>query len=249
MKNQILLLLALLISVSAFSQKKNKDSKEAPKDSVVQVADTSAAVADTVAKAAPAVMADTTAPVAQTDSAVAKTTAQPAATETKPAAASTAPASTSAPAALPPIIPYQKPSGSPEIDSLNKVITTLNAKLNTANKETERYQAVYTVIKDKVLKYDFEPERMTQIIDSLAARKDSSALGSAATFTALRDSLISVKEEITQLKEKLAAADEESARKIKLAAELKMLKDLLDARILTQTEFDTKKILVLEKWK
>ena len=38
------------------------------------------------------------------------------------------------------------------------------------------------------------------------------------------------------------------ADKTKLVAELKQLKELLDAKIITETEFDSKKNALMEKW-
>ena len=39
-----------------------------------------------------------------------------------------------------------------------------------------------------------------------------------------------------------------AAEKAKLMTELKDLKSLLDAKIITQAEFDTKKKLIMDKW-
>jgi cell shape-determining protein MreC len=52
-----------------------------------------------------------------------------------------------------------------------------------------------------------------------------------------------------ELKEKVDNLAAITADKSKLVAELKDLKALLDTKVITQSEYDEKKRLVMERWK
>lgn len=74
-----------------------------------------------------------------------------------------------------------------KIDTLTKSNTalistneSLSAKSDSLSKELEKYVGLYTVIKDKVVKQDFDPAKMATIIDSLKAGRDSLTLQLAA---------------------------------------------------------------------
>lgn len=74
-----------------------------------------------------------------------------------------------------------------KIDTLTKAnekLTASNKALSTKSdslsKELGKYFGLYTVIKDKVVKKDFDPAKMTVIIDSLKAGRDSLTLKAAA---------------------------------------------------------------------
>lgn len=82
-----------------------------------------------------------------------------------------------------------------KIDTLTKANTALTAsnkalstQSDSLSKELEKYFGLYTVIKDKVVKTDFDPAKMSQIIDSLRAGRDSLSL-SAASSIMLSDSI------------------------------------------------------------
>jgi hypothetical protein len=82
-----------------------------------------------------------------------------------------------------------------KIDTLTKANTaltasnkTLSTKSDSLAKELDKYFGLYTVIKDKVVKKDFDPVKMTNIIDSLRAGRDSLTLN-AASGALLGDSL------------------------------------------------------------
>lgn len=139
-------------------------------------------------------------------------------------------------------------AGSLEVDSLYKITNTLTAKLNVVSTDLERYRGVYTAIKEKVLLRDFDPEKMSQILDSLAAKRDST-FSKLVLFAAIKDSLATLQKDYADLKTTLNFYRTEDAEKERLIKELKLLKELLDSRILTQVEFDTKKAIVLQKWK
>ena len=121
--------------------------------------------------------------------------------------------------------------------------------LDSVSNNLKSYSGLYTVIKEKVLKRDFDPATLPQIIDSLAASKDAILSGSNAAYNSLRDSLSSLKKENSEIQTTLENVSVEEAEKTVLINELKQLKELLDAKILTQTEFNIRKSRVLQKWK
>ena len=99
---------------------------------------------------------------------------------------------------------------------------------------------------------DFDPDRLPDIIDSIRASRDSASFLKSAP---LRDSLTLVSNQNTQLRAQLDSMTvgqqkkaAESADKAKLITELKDLKSLLDAKIITQAEFEAKKKIIMEKW-
>jgi cell division protein FtsB len=66
-------------------------------------------------------------------------------------------------------------------EALTSTNKNLSAKSDSLSKELEKYVALYTVIKDKVVKKDFDPAKMAVIIDSLKAGRDSLTLKVAAS--------------------------------------------------------------------
>lgn len=139
------------------------------------------------------------------------------------------------------------------LTTLNKTLTvqfdSVSNDLDSVSSNLKSYAGLYVVIKDKVLKQDFDPAKLPQIIDSLAASRDATFSGSAATSNSLRDSLSVLKKENSEMQTTLDDISVEEAERNKLVNELKQLKELLDARILTQTEFNIRKSKVLQKWK
>lgn len=74
-----------------------------------------------------------------------------------------------------------------KLDTLTKAnaaLTSTNkslvAKSDSLAKELEKYFGLYTVIKDKVVKKEFDPAKMSAIIDSLKAGRDSLTLKAAS---------------------------------------------------------------------
>jgi hypothetical protein len=132
-----------------------------------------------------------------------------------------------------------------KIDSLTKSTAALTMQLDSVSKDREMYYGVYTAIKDKVIKYNFKPTRTSSLIDSLRESRDSTfALSSAS----LKDSISALKTDNGKLKITVDSLLKADADKTKLVTELKQLKDLLDAKIITQAEFDSKKNALMEKW-
>lgn len=143
-----------------------------------------------------------------------------------------------------------------QVDSLTKLNQTLTIQydsvsndLDSVSSNLKSYAGLYVVIKDKVLKQDFDPAKLPQIIDSLAASRDAILSGSNASYNSLRDSLSILKKENSGMQTTIEDISVEETERNKLVNELKQLKELLDAKILTQTEFNIKKSKVLQKWK
>jgi Short C-terminal domain len=136
-----------------------------------------------------------------------------------------------------------------KIDSLSKANSTLSVQLDSISKDHKLYYGLYTTIKEKVVLHDFDPAQMPQIIDSLRAGRDATFAGLTAASESLNDSLTMLSQENKSLKAKLdSLAVAGGGDKSQLIAELKQLKELLDAKILTQAEYDAKKEIVMAKW-
>lgn len=135
-----------------------------------------------------------------------------------------------------------------QLDSTSKAAASLSMNLDSASKDLIVYKGLYTTIKEKVVMKDFDPATMGQIIDSLRTGRETAFSGLKATSTALSDSLTVLTQENTTLKAKVASLEAAAADKEKLIAELKQLKELLDANIISQEEFDTKKAKLMAKW-
>ena len=136
-----------------------------------------------------------------------------------------------------------------KIDTLTKANAMLTKQLDSANKELVKYVGVYNAISDKVLHYKFDPTRTSYIIDSIKASRDSSfaALSRTSKTQPSSDSIYKLVIENKMLK---AAIDSIKAgwgnekttlpREIEKAgaiSNLKQLKELLDAKIITEAEF------------
>jgi len=136
------------------------------------------------------------------------------------------------------------------IDSLTKANKNLSVHLDSVSKDQKLYYGVYTSIKDKVILHDFDPAKMPQIIDSLKEGRDATFAGLTAASQSLKDSLSMLTNENKRLKAKLDSLDSggPGGDKTKLITELKQLKELLDAKIITQAEYDAKKKIVMAKW-
>ncbi len=131
-----------------------------------------------------------------------------------------------------------------QIDSLTLVTNNLNLKLDSVLLELVKYHGVYDAIKEKVLHYNFDPTRTSYLIDSLKVSRDSvtaKLFVNPVVTTVKNDSVVIVKEAPVF---QLSAADLEKAKAIE---NLKQLKELLDAKIITEAEFLTLKSKYLNK--
>jgi hypothetical protein len=149
---------------------------------------------------------------------------------------------------------FGKPKADPKdakIDTLTKANKVLTLKVDSLSLELVKYLGVYTAIKEKVLHYNFDPTRASYIIDSLKASRDaqfakltpvskSDSLMILMPKTAA-DSMCVAKEE---KKVCLTSIEVEKARAI---SNLKQLKELLDAGIITEAEFISLKAKYIDK--
>ena len=139
-----------------------------------------------------------------------------------------------------------------KIDSLTKVNGSMSVQLDSIYKDQKLYYGLYTTIKEKVILRDFDPAQMPQIIDSLRSGRDATFASLTAASESLRDTLAILNQQNKHLKaqlDSLTVASAAGGDKTQLIAELKQLKELLDAKILTQPEYDAKKKVVMDKWK
>ena len=97
---------------------------------------------------------------------------------------------------------------------------------------------------------DFDPAKLPQIIDSVRASRDTTASLLAKPNASMKDSLALLRKQNHMLQAKLDSlvTGPGGGDNSKLVAELKELKGLLDAKIITQAEYDAKKKKVMEKW-
>jgi hypothetical protein len=136
-----------------------------------------------------------------------------------------------------------------KIDTLTKANIMLTKQLDSANKELVKYVGVYNAISDKVLHYKFDPTRTAYIIDSIKASRDSSmaALSRPSKTQPSSDSIYKLVIENKMLKAQIDTikagwGNEKNSlpREIEKAgaiSNLKQLKELLDAKIITEAEF------------
>jgi len=152
-----------------------------------------------------------------------------------------------------------------KIDSLTTANTVLYTKLDSLSKNEQLYYGLYTTIKEKVLLKDFDPARLGLIIDSIRAESSSSKTSTTATTAALttvtdhsdhlRDSLSMLTHENKSLVAKVDSMslaihtmERMNADKVRLVSELKDLKGLLDSKLISQSDYESKKKLVMDKW-
>jgi hypothetical protein len=145
----------------------------------------------------------------------------------------------------------KKPAVDPKdakIDSLQKANKSLSLKLDSVTLQLDstsaeliKYTGVYNAIKEKVIHYNFDPTKTSYLIDSLKASKDSSAVILLSEPKPVVDSSKIAEEKRSAA---ISASELETAR---IISSLKQLKDLLDAKIITDAEFLAMKKKYLEK--
>jgi hypothetical protein len=129
-----------------------------------------------------------------------------------------------------------------QIDSLTKVTKGLSLQLDSVSGELVKYLGLYNTIKEKVLHYAFDPTRSAYLIDSLAASRDSSAamlnLSQISPVDTIKTAPVAVA---------VVPVPPEELERAKALGYLKQLKELLDAKIITEAEFLTLKGKYLQK--
>jgi len=134
-----------------------------------------------------------------------------------------------------------------QLDSVTKSGHALNMKLDSVSEERLKYLGVYKTISDKVLKYKFDPAKTSMLIDSVNMHRDSTLAGLAAVSASLSDTIKVLKTENAKLQSSMNTLSNAEADKEKAINDLRQLKGLLDEKILTQEEYNTKKTKLLEK--
>jgi hypothetical protein len=155
-----------------------------------------------------------------------------------------------------------------KIDSLTTVNIALQHNLDSVTKNEILYYGLYTTIKEKILLKDFDPTRLGIIIDSIRAVNASASAESPQKSTvttavltttepsaSLRDSLMIMSKEnkalsikADSLEQTIHSMERSSMDKLRLVSELKDLKGLLDSKLISQADYETKKKQVMEKW-
>jgi hypothetical protein len=135
-----------------------------------------------------------------------------------------------------------------QLDSVSLSSEELTMKLDAVTAERDKYLGVYTTVRDRVVKYEFDPAATSRVLDSLEAHRDSTMTGAAEWSASLSDSIRLLKEEKVQLQAKVDSMAAAAVNKDEIIVELKQLKGLLDEKIITQEEFNEKKSKLLEKW-
>ena len=133
------------------------------------------------------------------------------------------------------------------IDSLTQVTKSLTMQLDSVSKDLALYHGVYDAVRTKVIKYDFKPERTSALIDSLRTSRDATFTGLNATSAALTDTVGMLRAKNMELQAVIASTNDQAAQKAAAIADLKELKGLLDSKIITQGEFDSRKAKLVDK--
>jgi len=136
-------------------------------------------------------------------------------------------------------------------DSLQRLFTGLSAKHDSLVKVHDSineayiiYHKMYKVIKEKIFGYAFNPTDMPSLLDSLKTSRESAFSG---LHTSLSDSIAFLSKENAELKITNAILKADCVTRSRVVNDLGELKALLDAGIITQTEFEAKKAKLLEK--
>ena len=146
-----------------------------------------------------------------------------------------------------------------ELDSTKTSYNSLSTVHDSTTKVLDTYIGMHKTIQEKVLHFDFAPEDMGHIIDSLQTNRDSTLSSIMADEESLRDTINlmstnidslnatieSQKAEIAELKAQVEKFKDPSGFTDEQVAALEKLKKLLDTEIITQEEFDEKKKLIL----
>jgi len=130
-----------------------------------------------------------------------------------------------------------------QIDSLTILTKNLTLQLDSVSLELVKYLGVYNTIKEKVLHYDFDPTRAAYLIDSLQTLRNATS-----TLVLTQSATKVVADSVTITKElKMVNIPSDELEKAQAISSLKQLKDLLDAKIITEAEFLTLKNKYLTK--
>jgi hypothetical protein len=143
-----------------------------------------------------------------------------------------------------------------KVDPKDAQIATLTHQLDSVSKELVKYVAVYDTLKKKVIHYNFDPARTSFLVDSLKMRPlDSTYIKLSNAYS---DTILVLKKENKTLKAFISTTNsdfeknkafmtQEEIDKAKTINSLKQLKEMFDAKILTEAEFIALKKKYLDK--
>lgn len=145
-----------------------------------------------------------------------------------------------------------------KIDSLTVQNKSLTLKLDSISGDLATYTGVYVTLKEKVFKYNFDPAKTSFLIDSLRTSRDTSSMLLSGMQTMSHDSILMLLNQNSVLKAKMdsikIAWDKEKTtipieeiENAKAISGLKQLKELLDDKIISDTEFLTLKKKYVDK--
>lgn len=141
------------------------------------------------------------------------------------------------------------------IDSLVQVNEGLQALLDSIATETvrlgqevSRYQEVYKIVRDKVVKREFKPSELGVLLDVYMSDEAEKLKQAQRAANENKTRVEILETDNVRLQQALEAAQGAANDKDQIITELKQLKELLDAKIITQAEYDAKKVKLLEKW-
>jgi hypothetical protein len=136
-----------------------------------------------------------------------------------------------------------------KIDSLSQANAALTLQLDSVSKDYTTYYGVYTAVKDSVIKYNFDPSKTTFLIDSLKSSRNSAFAEVNAVTASLKDTIKILIADNKMLQSKIDSLSVKKEVDItKMASDLKVLKELLDSKTLTQEEFDKQKGIIMQNY-
>ena len=87
-----------------------------------------------------------------------------------------------------------------KIDSLTKATQNLTLINDSIGKDLDKYLGLYTTVKEKVFKFDFDPTKISELIDSLKTKRDSVVTFASITASYLRDTVKNLQTENSAIK-------------------------------------------------
>jgi len=162
-----------------------------------------------------------------------------------------------------PVLAQKKKGKETPADSLNRVNATLTAQLDSmtvlyskqalvldsVSKKLAPHLVMYTAVKEKVMKRDFDPAKSGVMIDSLQADREATLAGYTTRSKVMTDSIAQLKAENVKLQSAIQTEENRMLTNEEAVHDLELLKNMLDQKILTQAEFDQRKAKLMMKWK
>lgn len=135
-----------------------------------------------------------------------------------------------------------------KIDPLMKVSTAQAGLADSLGKDLVRYQSMHAAIQEKVIKYDFAPERTGELIDPLKTASEKTLSILTTDAKTCNDCLTVLAGKNAELQAKMDEMIAASKNNEVVMAQLRELKGPLDEGVLTQAEYDARKAKVMKGW-